>query len=291
MSETYGTSGADTERALPAPGLERLALNTATVKRWTLAEAVDGCVAAGIAGIGVWRDRVQEIGAERAARIIRSAGLTVTSLCRGGFLTAPDPAGRAAAPADNRRAVEEAATLGTGTLVMVCGGLPPGSRDLVGARRRVADGLAELAPYAAEHGVRLAVEPLHPMFCADRAVVSTLDQALDLAEYAGHGTGVVVDTYHVWWDPGLEAALARAADRVLAFQVCDWLLPIPADALLGRGHVGDGHIDIAGIADLVAATGYAGWTEVEIFNAEVWETPGATTLATLVERHRRYLAR
>jgi sugar phosphate isomerase/epimerase len=271
--------------------LEHLALNTATVKRWTLAEAVDGCVAAGIAGIGVWRDRVQEVGAERAARIIRDAGLTVTSLCRGGFLTAPDAAGRAAALTDNRRAVEEAATLGTGTLVMVCGGLPPGSRDLVGARRRVADGLAELAPYAAEHHVRLAVEPLHPMFCADRAVVSTLDQALDLAEYAGHGTGVVVDTYHVWWDPGLDAALTRAAGRVLAFQVCDWLLPIPSDALLGRGHVGDGHIDIAGIAERVAATGYAGWTEVEIFNAEVWDTPGAVTLATLVDRHRRHLAR
>ncbi|MCX5209031.1 sugar phosphate isomerase/epimerase [Kitasatospora sp. NBC_00240] len=279
-----------------APGLERLSLNTATTKRWTLPEAVDGCVRAGIPGIGLWRDRVAETGAAKAARLVRDAGLTVTSLCRGGFLTAPDAAGRAAALDDNRRAVEEAATLGTGVLVLVCGGLPEGSRDLPGARRAVADALAELAPYAGEHGVRLAIEPLHPMFCADRAVVSTLGQALDLAEAVGartgeNGVGVVVDTYHVWWDPQVEEQIARAADRILAFQVCDWTLPLPADALLGRGHVGDGLIDIPRLAAAVTAAGYTGFTEVEIFNQEVWDTPGDLTLRTLVERHRTHLAR
>ncbi|GGV14547.1 xylose isomerase [Kitasatospora herbaricolor] len=283
-------------RLAAAPGLAGLSLNTATTKRWTLPEAVDGCVRAGIPGIGLWRDRVAETGAAKAARLVREAGLTVTSLCRGGFLTAPDAAGRAAALEDNRRAVEEAATLGTGVLVLVCGGLPEGSRDLRGARRAVADALAELAPYAREHGVRLAIEPLHPMFCADRAVVSTLAQALDLAEAVEAGTGetgvgVVVDTYHVWWDPQVEEQIARAADRILAFQVCDWTLPLPADALLGRGHVGDGLIDIPRLAAAVAATGYTGFTEVEIFNQEIWDTPGDLTLRTLVERHRTHLAR
>ncbi|MET9616982.1 sugar phosphate isomerase/epimerase family protein [Kitasatospora indigofera] len=283
-------------RFAAAPGLEGLSLNTATTKRWTLPEAVDGCVRAGIPGIGLWRDRVAETGAAKAARLVREAGLTVTSLCRGGFLTAPDAAGRAAALEDNRRAVEEAATLGTDVLVLVCGGLPGGSRDLPGARRAVADALAELAPFAKEHGVRPAIEPLHPMFCADRAVVSTLGQALDLAEAVeartgDDGVGVVVDTYHVWWDPQVEEQIARAAGRILAFQVCDWTLPLPADALLGRGHVGDGLIDIPRLAATVAAAGYTGFTEVEIFNQEVWDTPGEQTLRTLVERHRTHLAR
>jgi sugar phosphate isomerase/epimerase len=267
----------------PAPGLDKLSLNTATTKHWSLAEAVSGCVAAGIPGIGLWRDRVAEAGVERAAKLVRDAGLTVTSLCRGGFFHAPG------ALEDNRRAVEEAAALGTDTLVLVCGGLPDGSRDLPAARRTVADGIAELAPYAQAHGVKPAIEPLHPMFCADRAVVSTLGQALDLADAAGHGTGVVVDSYHVWWDPELEAQIARAAGRIHAFQVCDWLLPLPAGALLGRGHVGDGSIDIPHIAGLVAATGYDGFTEVEIFNQEVWDTPGEQTLRTMAERHRGVL--
>ncbi|MFD0257322.1 sugar phosphate isomerase/epimerase family protein [Kitasatospora indigofera] len=283
-------------RFAAAPGLEGLSLNTATTKRWTLPEAVDGCVRAGVPGIGLWRDRVAETGVAEAARLVREAGLTVTSLCRGGFLTAPDAAGRAAALEDNRRAVEEAATLGTDVLVLVCGGLPEGSRDLPGARRAVADALAELAPFAKEHGVRPAIEPLHPMFCADRAVVSTLGQALDLAEEVeastgDDGVGVVVDTYHVWWDPQVEEQIARAAGRILAFQVCDWTLPLPADALLGRGHVGDGLIDIPRLAAAVAAAGYTGFTEVEIFNQEVWDTPGEQTLRTLVERHRTHLAR
>ena len=278
-----------------ATGLERLSLNTATVKNWTLAQAVAGCVEVGIPGIGLWRDRVAEAGLDASARLVRDAGLQVTSLCRGGFFTAADPAGRAAALSDNRRAVEEAAALGTDTLVLVCGGLPPGSRDLRGARQQVADALAALSPYAHQYGVRLAIEPLHPMFCADRAVVSTLGQALDLADEAAERTGldavgVVVDSYHVWWDPQLEQQIARAAGRIAAFQVCDWVLPLPADVLLGRGHVGDGCIDLPALARAVAATGYQGLTEVEIFNQRIWDAPGRQTLDTVVERHRRTLA-
>jgi len=267
--------------------MNRLSLNQATVKRMTLAETVEGCVAAGIPGIGLWRDRVQEIGVEAAAKLTRDAGLEVTSLCRGGFLTASDPTARAAALADNLLAIEEAAGVGTDVLVLVVGGVPAGSRDLPGARARVAEGIAELAPHAAEHGVKLAIEPLHPMFCADRAVVSTLGQALDLAEqFPAEQVGVVVDTYHVWWDPQLEASIARAgAGRIHAYQECDWVVPLPADMLLGRGHVGDGSIDFVRIRGLVRAAGYDGFTEVEIFNQEIWDAPGAETIATVVERH------
>ncbi|MFE2349495.1 sugar phosphate isomerase/epimerase family protein [Kitasatospora cineracea] len=273
---------------------DRLSLNQVTTKRWSLPEAVQGCVDAGIPAIGLWRDKVAETGVAEAAKLVRDAGLAVSTLCRGGFLTAPGPDGRRAALAENLRALEEAAELGTDTLVLVVGGLPDGSRDLPGARARVAELLAELAPHAGDFGVRLAIEPLHPMFCADRAVVSTLGQALDLAElFPADQVGVVVDSYHVWWDPELERQVARAGagGRIASYQVCDWTLPLPADALLGRGHVGDGHIDFRALTGLVTAAGYTGWIEVEIFNEQVWDTPGADTLRTVVERHRAHLER
>ena len=274
--------------ATATAGIERLSLNQITTRGWTLAEAVRGCAEAGIPAIGLWRDKVAEAGgAVPAAKLVREAGLTVSSLCRGGFFTAPaGTAARTVALDDNRRAIEAAAVLGTDTLVLVCGGLPEGSRDLAAARDRVRDALAELAPFAGAHGVRLAVEPLHPMFCADRAVVSTLGQALDLAEdFPVEQVGVVVDSYHVWWDPQLYSQIARAGARIAAYQVCDWTLPLPADALLGRGHVGDGVIDFPPLSRAVAAAGYTGWIEVELFNQEVWDTPGELTLRRLIERH------
>ena len=266
--------------------IKRLSLNVWTTKRWSLPEAVAGCVRMGIPGIGLWRDKVAEVGVAQAAALIADAGLTATSLCRGGFFTAGP-----GAAADNRRAVEEAAALNAGVLVLVVGGLPPGTKDLTAAREVVADGIAELAPYAAEHGIRLAVEPLHPMFCADRAVVSTLGQGLDIADRIGApNVGVCVDTYHVWWDPEIYQQIARAGERIYVFQVCDFLVPIPPDALLGRGHVGDGVVDIPALARAVAATGYDGFVEVEIFNKQVWNTPGDKTLSVLVARHREHLA-
>lgn len=271
-------------------GLERLSLNQITTRRWSVAEAVAGCVEAGIPAIGLWRDKVAETGLQHSAQLVRDAGLAVSSLCRGGFLTV-DPDRRREALAYNLAALEEAAELGTDTLVMVVGGLPDGSRDLPDARARVADLLAELAPHAGDMGVRLALEPLHPMFCADRAVLSTLGQALDLAEaFPRAQVGVVVDSYHVWWDPDLARQIARAGGRIASYQVCDWTLPLPADPLLGRGHVGDGHIDFAALTSMVTAAGYTGWIEVEIFNEEVWGTPGARTLATLAERHLAHVA-
>ncbi|TDB72151.1 sugar phosphate isomerase/epimerase, partial [Micromonospora sp. KC723] len=218
--------------------MERFSFNQATAKHWPLTDVVAGCAAAGVPGIGLWREPVQEYGLERSARLVRDAGLEVTSLCRGGFFTAPGWRD------ENRRAIEEAATLGTRELVLVSGGLPPGSRDVDGARQMVADAIAELAPEAAAAGVRLAIEPLHPMFCADRCVIATLGQALDIAERFDPGAvGVVVDTYHVWWDDTVYRQIARAGSRIAAFQVADWITPLPPDALLSRGMMGDGHID------------------------------------------------
>jgi sugar phosphate isomerase/epimerase len=267
-------------------GLDRLSLNVWTTRHWPLPEIVAGCVRAGIPGIGLWREKVAEVGTDKASRLIADSGLTVTSLCRGGFFTSDY---------DNHAAVDEAAALGAPVLVLVVGGLPAGSKDLVAARETVAAGIAALAPYAEGRGVRLAVDPLHPMFCADRAVVSTLGQALDLAdrvtaETGCRNVGVCVDTYHIWWDPQVHEQIARAGERIYAFQACDFLVPIPADALLGRAHVGDGVADIPALARSVAATGYRGFTEVEIFNADVWAAPGDETLHTVAERHRRYLA-
>jgi sugar phosphate isomerase/epimerase len=236
--------------ALVTAPADRLSLNTATVKRLTLAQALALARRSGLQWVGLWRDRVAEVGLARAAALVRESGLSVSSLCRGGFLTAADPKGKRAALDDNRAAVVEAATLGTSELVLVVGGLPPGSRDLVGARQRVADRLAELAPYAVEHGVRLVLEPLHPMYAADRAVISTLGQALDLAAPHSPATvGVVVDTFHVWWDPQLAEQVARAGreQRLACYQVCDFNLPIAADPLLSRGYMGDGVVDFARI--------------------------------------------
>ncbi|MFG5722351.1 sugar phosphate isomerase/epimerase family protein [Streptomyces murinus] len=259
-----------------------------TVKQLSLPELVDACGEFGIGKVGLWRAPVRAYGVPEAAELVRSAGLEVTTLCRGGFLTAVDPGERAAALADNRRAVDEAAALGTDTLVLVSGGLPAGSRDLAGARERVADALAELAPYAGAHGVRLAIEPLHPMFAADRCVVSTLAQALDLAErFPAHQVGVAVDTYHIWWDDRAPAGIARAGagGRIHTFQLADWTTPLPAGVLNGRGQLGDGAIDMREWRGHVEAAGYTGPIEVELFNEELWARDGREVLKETAARY------
>jgi sugar phosphate isomerase/epimerase len=256
--------------------VNRLSLNQWTTRRWSVAEAVDGCVRHGIPAIGLWREHVASYGLEATATLVRSAGLRVSSLCRGGFFTGPGW------QEENHRAIDEAATLGAACLVLVPGGLPEGSKDLAGARRLVAAALAELAPYAREHGVRLALEPLHPVYCADRSVVSTLKQALDLAPPS---VGVVVDCFHVWWDPDVMAQIARAGERIASFQVCDFLVPLPADVLLGRGMMGDGVIDFPPLRAAVEAAGYTGDIEVEIFNADVWAADPDEVLATMKKRY------
>ena len=265
--------------------LRRLSLNQATVSRLSLSEAVDLCSRHEIEAIGLWREQVAAAGLAAAARAVRAAGLRVSSQCRGGFFTHADPAARQAAIADNKAAIAEAAALGTGTLVLVSGGLVPGSRDLGLARRMIADAIGELVPTAQAHGVRLGIEALHPVFAADRCVVTRLGEALDLAaQFPADAVGVVVDTYHVWWDAALLADIARAGERIVSYQVCDWILPLPADVLLGRGHVGDGHIDFRPLTQAVEATGYDGMIEVEIFNESIWAAAPDETARTVRER-------
>ncbi|MFE7789382.1 sugar phosphate isomerase/epimerase family protein [Streptomyces sp. NPDC057460] len=268
--------------------LSRLSINQETVKQWSLPELTEGCVKAGIDKVGLWRAPVQEHGVERTAQLLADAGMSVTSLCRGGFFTALDPADRARALDDNRAAIDEAAALSTDTLVLVSGGLPAGSRDLHGARERIAEALAELGPYAQEQGVRLAIEPLHPMFASDRCVVSTLSQALDIAErFPAEQVGVVVDTYHIWWDDQAAAQIARAGagGRIHSFQLADWITPLPAGVLVGRGQLGDGSVDFRAFRDMVEATGFTGPIEVEIFNEGLWARDGAEVLAEVAARY------
>jgi sugar phosphate isomerase/epimerase len=242
-----------------------LSLNTATVKRqWNLAQIIDGCARHEIRGISPWRDQVAALGLRQTARSIKEHGLTVTGLCRGGFFTARDWKD------DNLRAIEEAHTLGAQCLVLVVGGLLAGSKDLQKSRKQIEDGIAAILPEARKAGVPLAIEPLHPMQAAERACINTLEQALDICEALGEGIGVVVDVYHVWWDPKLEAQIKRAGKpRVLAYHICDWLVPT-RDLLNDRGMMGDGVIDLPRIRGWVEAAGYQGFQEVEIFSELNW---------------------
>jgi sugar phosphate isomerase/epimerase len=267
-------------RAPPDPA--RLSLNTATIReKWGLAQAIEGCARHGIRGISPWRDQLAAMGLKEAVRAVKAHGLAVTGLCRGGFFTAKDWRD------DNRRAIGEAHALGAKCLVLVVGGLPQGSKDLAGARRQVADGIAAILPEARAAGVPLAIEPLHPMQAAERACVNTLEQALDLCDALGEGVGVAVDIYHVWWDPKLEAQIARAGRRrLLAYHICDWLVPT-RDLLNDRGMMGDGVVDLPRIRGLLERAGYAGAHEVEIFSKlDWWQRDPDEVLAICRQRHR-----
>ena len=282
-------SGAPARLATPAPGdprLSRLSLNQKTVDSWSLSDAIAGCVAHGLPALGVWREPVAQVGLADAVRMVRDAGLRVSSVCRGGFFTSADPDTRRERHDDNRHALDEAAELGAPCLVLVPGGLPGDDRDLPAARSRAAAGVEALVPHALDVGVRLAIEPMHPIFAADRGVVSTLRQALDIAEpLPAEAVGVVVDTFHVWWEPEVEEQIARAAGRIASYQVCEWITPLPPDALLSRGMMGDGHIDFPHLTSCVSAAGYRGDVEVEIFNADVWAADGDAVLDTLTRRY------
>jgi len=275
---------------MAAADMEKLAINQATtLKQWTLREAIEGYAARGIRGISVWRDKLAECGVDDAAKLLADHGMTVTGLCRGGMFPANDAAGRQAALDENRRAVDEAAAIGAQCLIMVCGGLPDGSKDMIDARQQVADGLAAMLPHARSAGVPVAIEPLHPMTAADRACVNTMEHALDLCDALGDGMGVAVDCYHVWWDPKLEGQIARAGDRILGFHVCDWLVPT-VDLVWDRGMMGDGIIDIPRIRGWVEAAGYRGFNEVEIFSERNWwKRNPVEVVDTCIERYRKFV--
>lgn len=270
--------------------LSRLAINQATTRpQWSLAECITGYAAQGVRGIGIWREKLEELGEATASRMLADNAMAVTGLCRSGLFAAPDAPGRQAAIDDARRALDEAAAIGAPCLVIIGGGLAPGSRDLADARKGVRDGLAALLEHARGNGVALAIEPMHPMYAADRGCISTLGQANDLCEDLGDGVGIAVDVYHVWWDPNLEREIRRAGSRILGFHTCDWRVPT-RDLLVDRAMMGDGVIDIPLIRGWVEAAGYDGFCEVEIFSeADWWRRPAEEVVAACVERHRTYV--
>ena len=266
--------------------LQRLSINQLTTRdQWSLPEAVDGYARAGIGAMAVWWEKLREVGVQRAARTIRDAGMRVSGYCVGGQMSSPDPARWQAQLDDNRRMVDEAAAIGASCLVAIGGGLDAGDRDLEGARQRSLAGFAELVPHIRECAVVLALEPLHPMVCATRSVLCSLAQANDWCDELNAGThvGIAVDTYNVWWDPDLEAQLQRAAGRIAAYHVSDWL-PDTCDLRFDRGMPGDGVIDLHRFAALVQATGYQGVHEVEILSKRWWAADPNVVVATVKER-------
>lgn len=266
----------------------RLSINQATIKYADLATALRVTAEAGVGAIGLWREPVQQLGLAEAARMLADSGLRFSSHCRGGFFTLPEGPERRRSLDDNRVAIEETATLAAAgaegsaaVLVLVSGGLPEGSTDLIGARERVRDAIGDLAPEAQAAGVTLAIEPLHPMYASDRCVVSTLGQALDIAEdFDPAVVGAAVDTFHIWWDPEVLTQIDRAGreGRIATYQVCDWATPLAADVLLSRHYPGDGVIDFGPMTRAVMATGYDRDIEVEIFNEDIWATDPAEAI-------------
>jgi len=274
-----------------------LSLNTATVrKQGDLVQIIDACARQSIRAIDPWRDQVAAVGLDRAVRAVRDAGLELSGYCRGGMFVS-DAARRTEVRDDNRRAVDEAQALGAPCVVLVVGGLPqfsrPGSvpsKDIAAAWAQVADGIAEMLDYARTASMPLAIEPLHPAYAADRACVNTTKQALDLCDAidpARSGMlGVALDVYHIWWDFELMAQISRAGkERLLAFHVCDWLVPTK-DMLNDRGMMGDGVIDIKRVRAAVEAEGFNGYSEIEIFSNDWWGRPIDEVLRTCIERHK-----
>ncbi len=256
--------------ASPLTDFSRLCLHTITTKPWTVEEACDRYAAAGVGGITVWRQWLEGRDPAAVGRRLRAAGLDVVSVARGGFFPAPDGIGRAAAIDDNRRAIDETAALGAPVLVLVCGAVPGQPLDL--SRDQIADGIAAVLDHAKACNVKLAIEPLHPMYADSRSAINTLGQANDMCErLADNYVGVAVDVYHLWWDPNLEAEIGRCGrmGRLLAFHVSDWRTPTE-DLLNDRGLMGEGCIDVPQIRGWVEATGFGGFIEVEIFSNRYW---------------------
>lgn len=249
--------------------LSRLCVHTITTDPWSLAEAVQAYEQAGVRGITVWRKHLEVPGLQQAEHMLRDSGMAVVSLCRGGFFPGRTVSERQANLDDNRRAIEEARAIGAPLIVLVCGAVP--GIPLAEARQQIAEGIAAVLPDAQAAGVKLAIEPLHPMYAGDRSAINTLRQANDMVEALGSAwLGVTVDVYHVWWDPELEAEVRRAAKSILSFHVCDWKLPVE-DLLLDRGLMGEGCIDIRGIRSWVEQASFDGFVEVEIFSRRYWQ--------------------
>ena len=250
----------------------RLAIHQVTfLPQWSFRESIEGLARHGVTCTAIWRDKLHEIGVGEAAMILADHGMRVTGLSVGGLATSPDPRAWQAAVDDTRRAIEEASRIGADHVVMLSGGLEAGSKDVSGARQRALEAVERVVPDARESGVKLGLEPLHPMLCERRAVLCTLKQANEWCELLDNdpAVGIVVDTYAVWWDPGLEEEIARAGPRICAFHVNDWLSDT-RDLRLDRGMMGDGVIDIPWIRRAIERSGYWGPCEVEIFSERDW---------------------
>jgi sugar phosphate isomerase/epimerase len=266
------------------------AINTATLGfQAPIAEVIEAVARAGFGAIAPWRREVEGGDVKAIARQIRDAGLAVPGYCRSTYIPATDGLGFAANVEANRKAITDAGVLGAKSFVMVVGSLPSGSKDIAAARSQVAEAAGLLLSHARSCGVRLALEPLHPVYAADRSCLSLLSEAIDMCE-AVEGEvddpwlGLCLDVYHLWWDPNLARDVARARGRILGFHVCDWLVPT-TDVLNDRGMMGDGVIDVPQIREMVEAAGYEGFTEVEIFSAaNWWKRPMHETLAVCQER-------
>jgi sugar phosphate isomerase/epimerase len=262
--------------------ISRLSINQYTLKSWTIRELIEGCAAEQIPFVALWRDKIAETGLGETLKLLDDTGIKVSSLCRGGFFPAKTVDQQTENLEENYRAVDEAAAVGADVLVLVCGGIV--DHDLDWSRNMVTEGIARLLPHATQAGVKLGIEPLHPMFAADRSVIVTLSQANTIVEsFKSPSVGVVIDVYHVWWDPAVYAEIERGAGHILGFHVNDWLVPTP-DILNGRGMMGDGVIEIRRLREAVNRTGYTGPIEVEIFNQQLWQAPGDKLLRLVKDR-------
>jgi sugar phosphate isomerase/epimerase len=248
----------------------RLCIHTITTKPWSIEEAAKNFSKEGIGGITVWRDTLNGRNIKETGQMLRDLNLEIVSLCRGGFFPHVDKIKRQEAIDDNRKAIDEAAALGAPLIVLVCGAHP--AQPLTESRKQIKDAIEALVPYAQEAGVKLAIEPLHPMYADDRSAINTLSQANDMAEeIASPWIGVAVDVYHLWWDPDLKAQIKRCGknNHLFAFHICDWRTPT-TDLLFDRGLMGEGCIPVNEIRGWVEETGFNGFYEVEIFSKKHW---------------------
>ena len=268
--------------------LSRLCIHTITTKPWQIEEAAKNYAASGVKGITVWRDALEGRNIRQTGQMLRDYGLTIVSLCRGGFFPSKDINKRKLALDDNRRAIEEAAELDTSLIVLVCGADP--AQPLEESRKQIQDGIAAILPDAKAVGVKLAIEPLHPMYADARSAINTLAQANDMAEaLASPFVGVAIDVYHLWWDPNLEKEIKRCGENnnLLAFHICDWKVPT-TDLLLDRGLMGEGCIPVKQIRSWVEATGYVGFNEVEIFSNSHWAEDQHGFLKKIIDAYKAH---
>ena len=266
--------------------LSQLCIHTITTRPWSIEEAAKKYSAAGIKGITVWRDALENRNIKQTGQLLRDHGLNIVSLCRGGFFPNKEKEKRELAIEDNLKAIEEASELGTQLIVLVCGADP--AQSLENSRKQIQEGIQTILPQAKAAGVKLAIEPLHPMYADTRSAINTLAQANDMAEQINSpSVGVAVDVYHLWWDPSLEQEIKRcgANDHLFAFHICDWNSPT-VDILLDRGLMGDGCIPVNKIRSWVEATGFNGFYEVEVFSNKYWQQGQSQFLKKIINAYK-----